>query len=96
MAGPLQLLVRRGLGRLALIADRLGQRDQAQAHRQRWQAMRAARTELNDAYQKVFDLHQSEPNSPRYYAAVRRLAQLCQTLGWTRDAEGWARVAPAQ
>ena len=82
--------------RLALIADRLGQREQAQAHRRRWQAMRDARTELNEAYQKVMALHQSDPNSPQYHAAIRRLAQLCQTLGWNRDAEGWARLAPSQ
>jgi len=82
--------------RLALIADRLGQRDQAQIHRQRWKAMGAARTELNEAYQKVVDLHQSDPNSPRYHAAIRRLAQLCQTLGWNRDAEAWTRLAPEQ
>jgi tetratricopeptide (TPR) repeat protein len=82
--------------RLALIADRLGQREQAQIHRQCWQAMGAARTELNEAFQKVVDLHQSDPNSPRYLAAIRRLAQLCKTLGWDRDAEAWARLAPSQ
>jgi tetratricopeptide (TPR) repeat protein len=81
--------------RLALVEDRLGRRESAQVHRLRWQAMRTARTELNEAYQKVLDLHQSDPNSPQYYAAIRRLAQVCQVLGWSRDAEGWARLAPA-
>jgi tetratricopeptide (TPR) repeat protein len=81
--------------RLALLDDRLGRRDQGRAHRERWEAMRAARTELNQAFQKVLDLHQSEPDSPRYHGAIRRLAQVCKTLGWTRDAEGWARLIPA-
>jgi tetratricopeptide (TPR) repeat protein len=80
--------------RLALVEDRLGQHEPAQVHRQRWEAMRTARTELNAAYQKVLDLHQSDPKSSRYHAAVRRLAQLCKILGWSRDAEGWSRVAP--
>jgi thioredoxin-like negative regulator of GroEL len=81
--------------RLALIADRLGQREQAQTHRRRWESMRTARTELNDVYHKVVELHQSDPNSPQYYAAIRRLAQLCRTLGWNRDAEAWAQLAPS-
>jgi tetratricopeptide (TPR) repeat protein len=80
--------------RLALVEDRLGQREPAQAHRRRWQAMRAARTELNEAYQKVLDLHRLDPNSPQYHAAIRHLAQVCQVLGWSRDAEGWAQLAP--
>jgi tetratricopeptide (TPR) repeat protein len=81
--------------RLALVEDRLGQHEPAQAHRQRWRAMRAARTELNEAYQKVLDFRESDPSSPKYHAAVRRLAQICQVLGWSRDAESWAQLAPA-
>ncbi len=82
--------------RLALVKDRLGQHEPAQTHRQRSQAMRAARSELNEAYQKVLDLHQSNRNSPQYHTAIRRLAQLCETLGWNRDAEGWARLVPLE
>ena len=82
--------------RLALVEDRLGQHEPAQVHRQRSQAMRTARTELNDAYQKVRDLHESDPNSPKYYAAIRRLSELCETLGWNHDAEGWARLVPIE
>jgi hypothetical protein len=57
--------------------------------------MRTARTELNDVYHKVVELHQSDRNSPQYYTAIRRLAQLCRTLGWNRDAEAWAQLAPS-
>jgi tetratricopeptide (TPR) repeat protein len=82
--------------RLALIEDRLGRAEPARAHRQRWEAMLAARTELNGAYQKVLDLHRSAPDSPEYHAAIRRLSRICQIMGWNRDAEGWAQLAPAE
>jgi tetratricopeptide (TPR) repeat protein len=82
--------------RLALVEDRAGQHQPAQAHRKRSEAMRAARTELNEAYQKVRDLHQSDLNSPKYHTAIRRVAELCEALGWNRDAEGWARLVPSE
>jgi hypothetical protein len=81
--------------RLALVEDRLGRREAAHSHRRRWQDMSDARTELNEAYQKVLDLRESGRDSPELHAALRRLAQLCEALGWKRDAEGWARLAPA-
>jgi tetratricopeptide (TPR) repeat protein len=81
--------------RLAMIEDRLDRREQARARRQRWEAMRVARAELNEAYQKVLDLRPAGANSSQYHAAVRRLARICATLGWSRDAEGWAQLAPA-
>jgi thioredoxin-like negative regulator of GroEL len=81
--------------RLALVEERLEQRGSAQTHRQRWQALRDARAELNRAYQMVLDIHDSDPNTPKYHAAIRRLAEVCETLGWKRDADGWAQLAPA-
>ncbi len=80
---------------LAMVEDRLGHREAAQAHRRRWDAMRTARNELNEAYQNVLDLRESRRDSPELHAAIRRLARLCKTLGWERDAEGWARLVPA-
>jgi hypothetical protein len=65
-------------------------------HRARAQAMRTARTDLTEAYQKIRDLHESDPNSPKYHAAIRHLAQLCEVLGWNRDAEGWNRLVPIE
>jgi tetratricopeptide (TPR) repeat protein len=79
--------------RLALVEDRLGHHEPAQAHRARWQALRAARTELKEAYQKVLDLQKTDANKPTYHAAIRHLAQVCETLGWKRDADGWAQLA---
>jgi tetratricopeptide (TPR) repeat protein len=80
--------------RLALVEDRLGRRETAQAHRRRWQDMSTARTGLNEAYQEVLDLQQSDRASPRFHAAVRRLARICEALGWNRDAEGWGQLVP--
>jgi tetratricopeptide (TPR) repeat protein len=81
---------------LSQVEARLGRHDAAQAHRRRWHALRDARTELNPAYQAVLDLHESEPNTPKYYAAIRRLARVCEALGWKRDAEGWAQLVPPE
>jgi predicted Zn-dependent protease len=81
--------------RLATIEDRLARHEAAQAHRRRWRAMSDARTELNEAYQDVLDLHPSGRDSPRFRAAVRRLAGICDALGWKRDADGWAQLVPA-
>jgi predicted Zn-dependent protease len=80
--------------RLSLLEDRLGHSDTAREYRQRSEAMRVARSELNEAFQKVLDLRRDHPEgSPRLDEAFHRLAQICQTLGWTRDADGWASLA---
>jgi hypothetical protein len=42
------------------------------------------------------DASRAEPPDPKALAAaVGRLAALCETLGWRREAEAWARLAPA-
>jgi predicted Zn-dependent protease len=79
---------------LAQAESRLDQHGPAQEHRRRWQALRDARTELNRAYQAVLDLRASGPNTPKYHDAVRNLARICEALGWKRDAEAWAQLAP--
>jgi tetratricopeptide (TPR) repeat protein len=79
---------------LAQAEERLDQHGPAQEHRRRWQTLRDARTELGRAYQAVLDLRASAPNTPKHHAAIRDLARICETLGWKRDAEGWAQLAP--
>jgi tetratricopeptide (TPR) repeat protein len=79
---------------LAQAEERLDQHGPAQEHRRRWQTLRNARTELGRAYQTVLDLRAADPKSSRYHAAIRDLARICETLGWKRDAEGWAQLAP--
>jgi len=80
--------------RLATIEGRLGHSAQAAAHRKRWQKLHEARGELREAFAVYFDVQQRLPNdSPELLASLKRLASICQTLGWSRAAEGWSRLA---
>ena len=59
-------------------------------------AIRDARTELSQTFQTYMDVSRAEPPDPKALAAaVGRLAALCETLVWRREAEAWARLAPA-
>jgi tetratricopeptide (TPR) repeat protein len=82
--------------RLALVEERLGQSTSAREHRKKSETMRAARLELNVAFQEVLDLRKQKQDSPMMREALRRLAGICGALGWTRDAEAWARLAPPE
>jgi Flp pilus assembly protein TadD len=80
--------------RLATIEGRLGHSGEAAAHRKRWQELQEARSELRQAFGVYFDAQQRLPNdSPELLASLKRLASICQTLGWSRAAEGWSRLA---
>jgi tetratricopeptide (TPR) repeat protein len=80
--------------RLATIAGRLGHSVEAAAHRKRRQELHEARSELRQAFGVYFDAQQRLPNdSPELLASLKRLASICRTLGWTRTAEGWSRLA---
>jgi tetratricopeptide (TPR) repeat protein len=80
--------------RLATIEGRLGHSGEAAAHRKRWQELQQARSELGQAFGVYFDAQLRLPNdSPELLASLKRLALICQTLGWSRAAEGWSRLA---
>jgi tetratricopeptide (TPR) repeat protein len=80
--------------RLATIEGRLGHPVEAAAHRKRWQELHEARSELRQAFGVYFDAQQRLPNdSPELLASLNRLASICQTLGWSRAAEAWSRLA---
>jgi tetratricopeptide (TPR) repeat protein len=80
--------------RLATIEARLGNAVEASAHRKRWQALTKARTELRQAFALFVDVQQRLPSdSPELSASIQRLASICRTLGWTRDAEAWSQLA---
>jgi tetratricopeptide (TPR) repeat protein len=80
--------------RLAAIEGRLGHSAQADAHRKRWQDLREARSELRQAFGEYIDAQKRLPNdSPELLVHLKRLASICQTLGWSRAAEGWSRLA---
>jgi len=77
--------------RCALVEDRLGRRDDAASHRKRSQQLRAARTELHQFFGDYLDIVNHRPTlSPRDLpATIKRLASICEMLGWVRAAEGW-------
>jgi predicted Zn-dependent protease len=80
--------------RLAAIAGRLGHPAEAAAHRRRWHELHEARGELRQAFDVYFDAQQRLPNdSPELLASIQRLASICRTLGWSRAAEAWSRLA---
>jgi predicted Zn-dependent protease len=77
--------------RLAVIEERLGHRQEAATHRKRWQELRDARAKLPQVYSDYYDaIGKAEQDLRR---AVKRLASVCETLGWLRLAEGWNRYA---
>jgi tetratricopeptide (TPR) repeat protein len=86
--------------RLSVIEERQGRREQAAAHRKRWQDLRDARTRLPQAAQDYQNaLAAASGPEPRpsaianLRASCRRLASLCSTLGWARAAEAFNQVA---
>jgi tetratricopeptide (TPR) repeat protein len=80
--------------RLSNIERRLGHAADAAAHRQRWQTLQGARTELRQAYSEYVDAQERCPNdSIERLASIKRLAGVCQTLGWSRTAEALHRLA---
>jgi tetratricopeptide (TPR) repeat protein len=80
--------------RLATIEGRLGHSAQAAAHRKRWQELHEARSELRQAFGEYFDAQKRLANdSPELLTSIERLASICQTLGWSRAAESWRRLA---
>jgi Flp pilus assembly protein TadD len=84
------------LFRLAAAEERLGQHESARKHRDESRVIRDARGDLNQAFQEYLEASGAERPQPKALAAaVGRLASLCETLGWKREAEAWAQLAPA-
>ena len=84
--------------RMAIVEDRLGRREESDAHRKRWKQLLDARTALRQAdaeYQAAVAAAAGPGDSggPALRASIKRLAALCETLGWARAAEGWNKVA---
>jgi len=84
------------LFRLAAAEERIGRRESAGKHRDASRAIRAARGDLNQAFQAYMEASLAEQPDPKALAAaVGRLATLCEALGWRREAEAWRQLAPA-
>ena len=80
--------------RLATIEGRLGHSAQAAAHCKRWHELHEARSDLRQAFGVYFDAKERLPiDSPELLESLKRLASICQTLGWSRTAEAWSRLA---
>ncbi len=80
--------------RLAAIQGRLGLREAAAANRRKSSEIHEARGRFHGAYAKFFDSFRSkEPGTPTPAEAARRLAAICETVGWTRAAQAWNRQA---
>ncbi|MDX2037338.1 MAG: tetratricopeptide repeat protein [Isosphaeraceae bacterium] len=81
--------------KLSVAEERVGNRDRAADHRRRNQELRKARAELTDAYERYLDADKGRAGAPDRAVAIRRLADICDRLGWDRVAEGWRRLAQA-
>jgi tetratricopeptide (TPR) repeat protein len=80
--------------RLAMALERLGLHDKAVLHRRRSTEMNEARGQFPAAYSAAFaSLDSRGTTSADSGAAVRRLAAICETVGWARAAQAWNRVA---
>lgn len=79
--------------KLGLIEQRLGRTADAAKHLKRSRDLRKADTDLDDAFHKFVDISRDRPpTDPAYIAEVNKLADLCETLGWAREARAWRRV----
>ena len=69
-------------------------RDEAAAHRQRSKQMNEARAQLQAAFADCLP-SKTEPgkhSTLALSAARRRMAAICETLGWLRAAQAWSRL----
>ena len=80
--------------RLAMVEERLGHRDVAAEHRKQADQLRAARGQLLTAFTEVIDAQEHKTTTaPDLPASMRRLASICETLGWARLADAWYKLA---
>lgn len=80
--------------RLGTAEDRLGHRQKAKEHKDRAAVLREARAQISLAYSHFFEVRDKpEPDLRELRKALRRLGSLCETLGWSRAAQAWARIA---
>jgi tetratricopeptide (TPR) repeat protein len=81
--------------RLAMAEERLGLHEEAVSYRKKSTEIHEARARFPAAYSECFaGLVSREPGSNKDSAtAARRLAAICDILGWARAAQAWNRVA---
>lgn len=83
--------------RMAMVEERLGRRESANDHRHRADSLRDARGALRAAFNDMVSAHDGQaaqsPKRPDVPTSMRRLASICETLGWTRLAQAWNKLA---
>jgi tetratricopeptide (TPR) repeat protein len=80
--------------RLAAAEERLGLRDQAVIHRKKSKVINEARGQFPAAYSGYLtSLNSDGLDAPGSAVAARRVATICETLGWSRAAAAWNRLA---
>jgi tetratricopeptide (TPR) repeat protein len=81
--------------RLAMVEQRLGLHEVAKSHRARTKEMNEARAQLATAYSDYFDMSERTNDDPTKAAVCKHITSICETLGWSRAAQGWSRLASA-
>lgn len=81
--------------RLALSEQRLGHKEQARILLKQHAAMESASSELTRSVNLYLDATMSDPppGTPSPAEAARKLAEICRTLQWDREAAAWRAVA---
>jgi len=83
----------KGHYRLAVAEERLGLRDQAKVHRKKSKEINEARGQFPAAYSGYLtSLDSSGSGASGPATAARRMATICETLGWSRAAAAWNRL----
>jgi tetratricopeptide (TPR) repeat protein len=86
--------------RLAMVEERLGHRETAAEHRNKADELREARNELRVAYSDVVNAEDArmrqQPSQPDLATSLKRLADVCERLGWARVAEAWNKLAESE
>ena len=80
--------------RLAMVEEGLGHRDVAAEHRKQADQLCVVRGQLLTAFTDVIDAQEHKTTTaPDLPASMRRLASICETLGWARLADAWYKLA---
>lgn len=83
------------LYRLSRAERQAGDPRAAEAHSRRSQAIRTARQGLKTALARYHEVTQTAaPDPSALTRASATIAEHCRALGWARDAEAWAALAP--
>ncbi|MGC8644146.1 MAG: tetratricopeptide repeat protein, partial [Isosphaeraceae bacterium] len=78
--------------RLEMVEHRLGLDEQAAQHRQRARQLREAQGQLRDAYNNFVQANVRHEPGPDPITSAKRLADICETMGWLRPAEALNRL----